>query len=334
MIAAAARRTWCALARERHFGRAAAACHVSQPTLSAGIRRLEDELGFPIVRRIQRYEGLTPEGERVLDWAHADPRRRRRAARRARRDAQRALGAAAARRDPDVAAVGLAPDDPAAARRHPGVTVSVHSLNSRQIERGLHDFELELGLTYLDSEPLTRRAHAAALRRALHAAHAGRRAARGATTVAWADAADAPLCLLTADMQNRRIVDGIFREAGAAPQPDDRDELDLDALRPRARRRLVERGGARLAAPVRRPGRAARDPPRRAGDDALDRARLARPRPRAAPRARAARGRARARSRERSRRARRRMTSCPDLDSPPVPTAPRTSSRTGGRQAS
>ena len=40
-----------ALARERHFGRAAAACHVSQPTLSAGIRRLEEEVGFPIVRR-------------------------------------------------------------------------------------------------------------------------------------------------------------------------------------------------------------------------------------------------------------------------------------------
>ncbi|MFM7693084.1 MAG: LysR family transcriptional regulator, partial [Actinomycetota bacterium] len=38
-----------ALARERHFGRAAAACHVSQPSLSGGIRALEEELGVPIV---------------------------------------------------------------------------------------------------------------------------------------------------------------------------------------------------------------------------------------------------------------------------------------------
>ena len=58
-----------ALVREEHFGRAARACHVSQPTLSSGIRRLESEVGFPIVRRSQRYEGLTPEGERVLEWA-------------------------------------------------------------------------------------------------------------------------------------------------------------------------------------------------------------------------------------------------------------------------
>ena len=40
-----------ALVREEHFGRAAASCHVSQPTLSSGIRRLEGEVGFPIVRR-------------------------------------------------------------------------------------------------------------------------------------------------------------------------------------------------------------------------------------------------------------------------------------------
>ncbi|MER6540105.1 LysR family transcriptional regulator, partial [Streptomyces sp900105755] len=59
-----------ALARERHFARAAAACHVSQPSLSAAIRRLEHERDVPIVRRGRRYEDLTPEGEVVLAWAH------------------------------------------------------------------------------------------------------------------------------------------------------------------------------------------------------------------------------------------------------------------------
>ena len=43
-----------ALARERHFVRAAAAGYVSQPSLSAAIRRLEHELGVPIVRRGRR----------------------------------------------------------------------------------------------------------------------------------------------------------------------------------------------------------------------------------------------------------------------------------------
>src|SRR5881392_3363707 len=58
-----------ALAREKHFTRAAQACHVTQPTLSGRIRQLEQELGVPIVARGQRYIGLTPEGERVLKWA-------------------------------------------------------------------------------------------------------------------------------------------------------------------------------------------------------------------------------------------------------------------------
>ena len=59
-----------ALGRERHFGRAAAACHVSQPTLSAAIRKLESELDAVIVLRGRRFEGFTDEGGRVLGWAH------------------------------------------------------------------------------------------------------------------------------------------------------------------------------------------------------------------------------------------------------------------------
>jgi DNA-binding transcriptional LysR family regulator len=55
-----------ALAREKHFTRAAKACNVTQPTLSGRIRQLEQELGVPIVERGQRFHGLTPEGEKVL----------------------------------------------------------------------------------------------------------------------------------------------------------------------------------------------------------------------------------------------------------------------------
>jgi DNA-binding transcriptional LysR family regulator len=58
-----------ALARERHFGRAAEACHVSQPALSAAIRKLEHELGVPLVNRQQRYDDLTPQGRALLPWA-------------------------------------------------------------------------------------------------------------------------------------------------------------------------------------------------------------------------------------------------------------------------
>src|SRR5579863_3811500 len=58
-----------ALAKEGHFARAAAACHVSQPTLSAAIQQLEAELGVPIVERGRRFQGLTNEGRLVIEAA-------------------------------------------------------------------------------------------------------------------------------------------------------------------------------------------------------------------------------------------------------------------------
>src|SRR5512138_2834956 len=58
-----------ALANEKHFGRAAEECGISQPTLSAAIRQIEDQLGVMLVQRGSRFQGLTPEGQRVLEWA-------------------------------------------------------------------------------------------------------------------------------------------------------------------------------------------------------------------------------------------------------------------------
>ena len=99
------------------------------------------------------------------------------------------------------------------------MTVTVLSLNSREIERGLHEFDLHAGLTYLDNEGLhgVRALPLYTERYLLLTAADG--PYRDARTVTWAQAADLPLCLLTPDMQNRRIVDGIFRGAGATPHP-------------------------------------------------------------------------------------------------------------------
>src|SRR4051812_15611054 len=58
-----------ALAREKHFSRAAERCHVTQSTLSSGLKALEHELDVPLVLRGPRFVGLTPEGERVVAWA-------------------------------------------------------------------------------------------------------------------------------------------------------------------------------------------------------------------------------------------------------------------------
>lgn len=58
-----------AVARERHFGRAAEACFVSQPTLSVAIKKLEEELGTQIFERRTNDVTMTPAGERIVGQA-------------------------------------------------------------------------------------------------------------------------------------------------------------------------------------------------------------------------------------------------------------------------
>jgi len=207
-----------ALARERHFGRAAAACHVSQPSLSGGIRALEEELGVPIVVRGRRYAGLTPEGERVVAWAHrlladAEVLREDLAAMRGEVTGRLRLGAI-------PTALPIASQLSAAvAAVHPGLAVTVLSLTSREIERRLGEYEIDAGITYLDNEPIggVRAIPVARERYVLYVNADDPLAKRRSVT--WAEAAALPLCLLTPNMQNRRIIDAAFTTAGASPAP-------------------------------------------------------------------------------------------------------------------
>ena len=58
-----------AVARERHFGRAADACFVSQPTLSVAVRKLEDELGVALFERNSNETAVTPVGQEIVAQA-------------------------------------------------------------------------------------------------------------------------------------------------------------------------------------------------------------------------------------------------------------------------
>ena len=207
-----------ALAREKHFGRAATACHVSQPTLSGAIRALEDELGVPLVERGHRFTGLTAEGEMIL--AHA----------------KRILGEldTMGQSISDVRQglsgrlrIGAIPTAlPLVAQitgpfseRFPAVTLTIMSLTSKAIQDAVDDFDVDIGLTYLDNEPLER-----VIAKPLYAetyvllTRADSELAKR-DSIGWQEAAGLNLCLLTPDMQNRRIIDGIFRSVGQAPTP-------------------------------------------------------------------------------------------------------------------
>lgn len=201
-----------ALARERHFARAAQTCHVSQPSLSAGIRKLERELDVAIVRRGRRFEGFTPEGERVVMWAHhilaeCAALHEDLTATRASLTGQLRVGAIPSALT--VASLLTAPF----CTEHPLARVSLESLPSRDIMGRLSEYELDVGMTYLDGEPLgnVRTVPLYRERYVLLTPIGGEYSTRASVT--WAEAARTPLALLSPVMQNRRILDEIFHEA-------------------------------------------------------------------------------------------------------------------------
>ncbi|MBA4790817.1 MAG: LysR family transcriptional regulator [Rhizobiales bacterium] len=210
-----------AVAREGHFSRAAESCHVSQPALSAGIRKLEEELGVPLVIRGHRFLGLTEEGQRILGWAQrivADHDGLRQEL----SGAGSALTGALKIGTIPTALPALPPLVNAFCARHPLVRVQILSLPSAAIQKGLDDLEIDAGVTYFENEPLARvqtvRLYAETYVLVTSEPRLRDRGQRG-DGVTWEEAAGLPLCLLTRDMQNRRILDRLFAEAGTAVQP-------------------------------------------------------------------------------------------------------------------
>ncbi len=207
-----------ALARERHFGRAAEESGVSQPTLSAAIRQLEDQLGVVLVVRGSRFQGLTPEGQRVLEWARrivGDARTMREEMRAAKTGLSGHIRLAVI---PTALAMIPRLTEPFQAK-HPEVTFSVVSRNSLQVLSQLDNFEIDAGITYLDNEPLGRVTSVPlyAERYTLVTAEGTLYADRESVT--WAETANVRLCLLTQDMQNRRIINQHLTDAGVTVKP-------------------------------------------------------------------------------------------------------------------
>ena len=207
-----------ALARERHFGRAAEASGVTQPTLSAGIKHLEEQMGVLLVNRGSRFRGFTPEGDRVLDWARrivGDERAMRQEIESLRHGLTGRLRIAAI---PTALAMTASLTTPFR-QRHPNVQFTIQSCTSIDVLGQLENLEIDAGLTYLDNEPLGRVSTVPLYRERYCLITSADAPLGNRDTVTWAEVAEVPLCLLTPNMQNRRIIDGLLRGAGGGPQP-------------------------------------------------------------------------------------------------------------------
>ncbi|MEL6288658.1 MAG: LysR family transcriptional regulator [Pseudomonadota bacterium] len=207
-----------ALVQEQHFSRAAARCNISQPALSAQIRKLEDELGVPLIKRGNAYGGLTPEGERLIARA-----------RQLVGDADALVDAAAVLRGDLVGAlrIGVVPSalpmvprlTRPLAEQHPALRFDVRSMSSKEIQKGLDDLSLDAGITYLDNEPLNAVDMLGLYEEEFSLLVPSRAAASLPDPIAWSALDGVALCLLSPDMQNRRIVDAALSTVGLRPDP-------------------------------------------------------------------------------------------------------------------
>ncbi|NBN63881.1 LysR family transcriptional regulator [Pannonibacter tanglangensis] len=207
-----------ALANEKHFGRAAEVIGVTQPTLSSAMKQLEEHLGVQLIHRGSRYQGLTPEGERALDWALrivADARALKAEMRRARSglSGNLRLGVIPTALPMVVDLVAPFTD------KHPQVRVSILSRTSAEILEQIDRLELDAGITYLDPAPARRvevrplylETYCLLMRADAPLAHL--------PALTWGEVGRQALCLLSSDMQNRRIIDRHLAAAGVPSSP-------------------------------------------------------------------------------------------------------------------
>lgn len=207
-----------ALSREKHFGRAAEACHVSQPALSNAIRSIESELGIAIVNRSHRFEGFTEDGERVLAWA----RRVLKDCEGLRQEAHSPPHSTAGllRMGLIPAAVPLAPRlTQDCLRRHPRIRHELHTLSASEILHRLGHFDLDIGLTYLDDARVREFATVPVFSERYVLAAASAAAFEGMRSISWSAAAELPLCLFGTDMLCRQGIDRAFARAGREVVP-------------------------------------------------------------------------------------------------------------------
>lgn len=189
---------------------------MSQPAFSMRIRNLEEKLGLSIVRRGNRYQGLTGEGEMIVRRARSIL------------DDAKALEQEIAASRGEVTGtlvLGVVPTATAFAAQvvnrlhevHPRVLVHIDVTTSMAIQQRLLDGTIDAGITYADSVPpglitlmdLYEESYVLLAPEVM--------VADQGESISWQDAAKLPLSLLEPGMQNRRILDRIFAELDLRP---------------------------------------------------------------------------------------------------------------------
>src|ERR1700750_2278185 len=207
-----------ALSRGRHSGPAPEACGVPQPPMSTSLKQLEEILGVMLVQRGSRFQGFTPEGERTLDWARrivGDARAMRQEIHALREGLSGEIAIAAI---PTALGMVASLTTPFRARP-PDVGFRIVSCTSIAVLGLLENLEVDACLTCLENEPLGKVRTIPLYNESYRLLTAPDGMFGDRDQVTWKEVGQVPLCLLTPDMQNRRIIDRALKSAGVEAKP-------------------------------------------------------------------------------------------------------------------
>ncbi|MFY2862126.1 LysR family transcriptional regulator [Mycobacterium sp. THU-M104] len=208
-----------AVAQERHFARAAEKCYVSQPALSSAIAKLERELNVTLINRGHSFEGLTPEGERLVLWAKRIL---------AEHDAFKAEVRAMRSGITGTLRLGTVPTASTTASlflsafcaAHPLAKVQILSrLAATELYRRVREFELDAAIVHTSPDEAREVDLVPLYEERYVLLSPADMVPSGATTLTWPQAAQLPLALLTPDMRDRQLIDEAFAGHAIAVTP-------------------------------------------------------------------------------------------------------------------
>lgn len=203
------------LAKVKHFAKAAEICCITQPALSTAIRNLEAELGIPVMKRGRRYEGLTPEGEHILQYANqilASWRGMKQVA--------------AITKNPNKLRIGVIPTamhvvallTDSFLSSNIDIREHVKTMSMQKIIASLNQHEIDMGIGYVNESPGSGMKCLPIFKENfVLLARKDSEVARQ-TSISWGEAARLPLCLLTDELRSRQQINAAFEQADAKPR--------------------------------------------------------------------------------------------------------------------
>ena len=201
---------------EKHFKRASEKLNISQPALSMKLKSLENEIGVTLVKRGKNFMGLTAEGK-VLKSRFTNIVKEYSEIKQLSSELKNSLSGTLRIGVIPTAQLEIANIINFFVQKHKNVNTKVISMPSNKIDEQLHDYKIDIGITYLENEPIK-----GVIKIPFYDERyfliSSNQNFKTKKTIRWSDCQDLDLCLLSDDNQFRRIINTVFKEKGISPR--------------------------------------------------------------------------------------------------------------------